>query len=35
MSDPIDPEERRTEIALFSHTLILPVLRGEYPLHNT
>jgi transposase InsO family protein len=31
MSDPIDPEERRTEIALFRYTLILPVLRGEYP----
>jgi len=31
MSDPIDPEERRTEIALFRYTLILPVLRSEYP----
>jgi hypothetical protein len=30
MSEPIDPEERRTEIALFRYTLILPVLRGEY-----
>jgi transposase InsO family protein len=31
MSDPIDPEDRRTEIALFRYTLILPLLRGEYP----
>jgi transposase InsO family protein len=31
MSDPIDPEERRTKIALFRYTLILPVLRAEYP----
>jgi transposase InsO family protein len=30
MSAQIDPEERRTEIALFRYTLILPVLRGEY-----
>jgi putative transposase len=31
MSDPIDPEERCVEIALFRYTLILPLLRGEYP----
>ncbi|MHC4509860.1 MAG: transposase [Planctomycetota bacterium] len=30
MSEHIDPEERRTEIALFRYTLILPLLRGEY-----
>jgi hypothetical protein len=30
MSEQIDLEERRTEIALFRYTLILPVLRGEY-----
>jgi putative transposase len=30
MSDKIDPEERRTEIALFRYTLILPLLRGEH-----
>ena len=27
----ISGEDRRTEIALFRYTLILPVLRGEYP----
>jgi putative transposase len=26
-----DSEDRRTEIALFRYTLILPLLRGEYP----
>jgi transposase InsO family protein len=31
MSDSVDPEERRTEIALFRFTLILPLIRGEYP----
>jgi transposase InsO family protein len=31
MSDPSDPEDRRTEIALFRYTLILPLLRGEHP----
>jgi transposase InsO family protein len=31
MSDPIDREEQRTEVALFKYTLILPLLRGEYP----
>jgi putative transposase len=31
MSHTIDPEDRRTEIALFRYTLILPVLRDEYP----
>jgi transposase InsO family protein len=31
MSNKIDPEERRTELALFRYTLILPLLRGEYP----
>ena len=31
MSHKINPEERRTEIALFRYTLILPLLRGEYP----
>jgi putative transposase len=31
MTNPINPEERRTEIALFRYTLILPLLRGEYP----
>jgi hypothetical protein len=30
MPEHVDPEERRTEIALFRYTLILPVLRGEY-----
>jgi hypothetical protein len=30
MSDSIDAEERRTEIALFRYTLILPLLRGDY-----
>jgi putative transposase len=30
MSDPIDPEERRTDIALFRYALVLPLLRGEY-----
>jgi putative transposase len=30
MSKHVDPEERRTEIALFRYTLILPLLRGEY-----
>jgi len=30
MSDRIDPEERRTDIALFRYGLILPLLRGEY-----
>jgi len=30
MSVPVDPEDRRTEIALFRYTLILPLLRGEY-----
>jgi putative transposase len=30
MSQHVDPEDRRTEIALFRYTLILPVLRGEY-----
>ena len=24
-------EDRRTEIALFRYTLILPLIRGEYP----
>ena len=31
MSDPIDRDEQRNEIALFKYTLILPLLRGEYP----
>jgi transposase InsO family protein len=31
MSHRIDTEERRTEVALFRYTLILPLLRGEYP----
>jgi transposase InsO family protein len=31
MSDKPSPEDKRTEIALFRYTLILPVLRGEYP----
>jgi putative transposase len=31
MSDQINPEDRRTEIALFRYTLILPLLREEYP----
>jgi putative transposase len=31
MSEQVDPEERRVEIALFRYTLILPVLRAEYP----
>jgi len=26
-----EPEDRRTEIALFRYTLILPLIRGEYP----
>jgi hypothetical protein len=30
MSKHIDPQDRRTEIALFRYTLILPLLRGEY-----
>jgi len=30
MSDSNDSEQRRTEIALFRYTLILPLLRGEY-----
>jgi transposase InsO family protein len=30
MSEQMDPQDRRTEIALFRYTLILPVLRGEY-----
>jgi putative transposase len=30
MSQHVDPEDRRTEIALFRYTLILPLLRGEY-----
>jgi hypothetical protein len=30
MSQHIDPQDRRTEIALFRYTLILPLLRGEY-----
>jgi putative transposase len=30
MSSPNDSEQRRTEIALFRYTLILPLLRGEY-----
>lgn len=30
MSDRIDPEERRTDIALFRYALVLPLLRGEY-----
>lgn len=30
MSDSIDPEERRVEIALFRYALILPMVRGEY-----
>lgn len=30
MSEFVDPEERRTEIALFRYTLILPLLRGEF-----
>ena len=30
MSDSIDAEERRTEIALFRYTLVLPLLRGDY-----
>lgn len=31
MSDKPNPEDRRTEIALFRYTLILPLLRGQYP----
>ena len=31
MSDKVNPEDRRTEIALFRYTLILPLLRGQYP----
>jgi transposase InsO family protein len=34
MSRSTDPEDRRTEIALFRYTLILPLLRGEYPPHG-
>ena len=30
MSERIDPEERRTAIALFRYTLILPLLRDEF-----
>jgi putative transposase len=30
MSHPTDAEERRTEIALFRYTLILPLLRGDH-----
>ena len=30
MSNEIDAEEQRTEVALFRYTLILPLLRGEY-----
>jgi putative transposase len=30
MSEHMDPQDRRTEIALFRYTLILPMLRGEY-----
>ncbi len=30
MSEQVDPEERRTEIALFRYTLILPLLRDEF-----
>ena len=30
MSNSVDPEEHRTEIALFRYTLILPVVRDEY-----
>ena len=30
MSSPNDSDSRRTEIALFRYTLILPLLRGEY-----
>jgi hypothetical protein len=31
MSDKPNPEDRRTEIALFRYTLILPLVRGQYP----
>jgi len=31
MSHPVHPEDKRTTIALFRYTLILPLLRGEYP----
>jgi transposase InsO family protein len=31
MSDKINPEDRRTDIALFRYTLILPLLREEHP----
>lgn len=31
MSKKIDLETRRTDMALFRYTLILPLLRGEYP----
>jgi hypothetical protein len=31
MSDPIDRDEQLTAVALFKYTLILPLLRGEYP----
>jgi transposase InsO family protein len=30
LSDSIDAEDRRTEIALFRYTLVLPLLRGDY-----
>jgi putative transposase len=30
MSEPIDAEERRTNVALFRYALILPLLRGEH-----
>jgi len=30
MSEPVDAEERRTEVALFRYALILPLLRGEH-----
>jgi len=30
MSDKPNPEDRRTEIALFRYTLILPLVRGQY-----
>jgi len=31
MSDPTDRDEQLTAVALFKYTLILPLLRGEYP----
>ena len=31
MSDQLNPEDRRIEIALFRYTLILPLVRGQYP----